>query len=138
MLETKCERQAERLGFMAEDVRSLIQLAEQVHQDLKDEAVWGKHNDPEQLTREIREVQITISALKSCLAAINNARLAEESAGRFDFTDEQCMLCPKFRSAELQEQEGEHSWDAGRYWRCGDCGTRLEIRQIAREVGACQ
>ena len=134
MMETKCKRQAEKLGFMAEDVRSLIVLAEQVRQDLKDEAVWGKPDDPEQLRREVREVETALSALKSCLASINSGRLTEESDSRFDFTDEQCVLCPRCLSDELEEQEGGHSWDVGRYWKCGDCAARFEIRQIAREV----
>jgi len=135
MTETRCKRQAERLGFMAEDVRSLIDLAEQVYQDLKDEAVWGKPDAAEPLAREIREVQITISALKSCLAAINNAnRLTGRSVSRFDFTDEQCLLCPKCRGAELREQEAGHSWDTGRYWKCRECGICFEVRHIAREV----
>ena len=76
MTETKCERQAEKLGFMAEDVSSLIELAEQVRQDLKDEAVWGKPDYPEELSKKIKEVEVTISALESCLAAINSGRLS--------------------------------------------------------------
>ncbi len=94
MTETKCKGQAERLGFMAEDVQSLIELAEQVCEDMEDEAVWGKPDDPEQLNNEIGEVQITISALKSCLAAINNSRLTEQSVSRLQF-----------------EKEGEQAWD---------------------------
>ena len=62
----------------------------------------------------------------------------EESSARyaeFDFTDEQCICCPKCRGKDIDSLEGLISWDEGRFWRCNACNILFEVRRIAREVG---
>jgi len=53
---------------------------------------------------------------------------------QFDFTDEQCLCCPKCRSEDIEPLEGLASWEEGRFWQCGTCNTLFEVRQVAREV----
>jgi hypothetical protein len=61
----------------------------------------------------------------------SSARYAE-----FDFTDEQCICCPKCRGEDIESLEGLASWDEGRFWKCRACQILFEVRQVAKEVGA--
>ena len=75
MTETKCERQAEKLGFIAENASSLIELAEQDREALKDKAIFGEPDDSKDLAKVFMGVETAIAVLKSCLAIINSGQL---------------------------------------------------------------
>ena len=67
---------------------------------------------------------------------INHAR--QESQARlaeFDFTDQQCLCCPRCLGGEIDPVDACASWDVGRFWECTACHIVFEVRQIAREVG---
>ena len=66
----------------------------------------------------------------------NRAQVAARAGlAEFDFTDHQCLCCPKCRGEEIEPVDGLATWDEGRYWECKACRIVFEVRRIARELG---
>jgi len=52
-----------------------------------------------------------------------------------DWTDRQCVCCPRCQGGDIEPVDECASWDVGRFWECRDCDIVFEVRRVAREVG---